>query len=236
MRLYVFGNSHVWTLFDWNAVAGRDSAILRSSAGDVELVGMAVTGATAHNLGEDGSSTQAGPKLREMLDADPDPEKSLLVVFGEVDCSTHVGHHGVGDGSAIVGTWGRYEQALRDIDSRPDVRHMLVASTIPHHANFRPAMRAEIAAISIVWNSEVRSMCGRLGWTYVDLYDRFLGPDGVYARKGLDEGAEQNHLHQDERAGMVEAVLEALPRALASADAFTPPVEIMATDLPENDQ
>lgn len=195
MRLYVLGNSHAWTLLGWDEHAGtHESVRIESTVDDLDLIGIAVTGATAHNLIEDTSSTGGGPKARALLDSDPDPAKRVLAVFGDVDLRSHVRGEGM-----LASTLSRYLSFLESIAARPDVTRLLVSSVTGHHAVL--VDRAEDVAR---WNALLERACLDRGWTYVDL---FTPGEGMAQLNGLSH---ENHLEPGAQVPLLAAVRRSL--------------------------
>lgn len=174
---------------------------------DLHIIGMSCSGATAHNLIESNSSTEAGQKLHAFLDGELETEKTVVVFFGEVDCSTHIGNHETTRDISMEQTIGRYVEFLCSLTKRPDVSKLIVASTTAHHFGFRPERRNEIIAISKTWNERLATVCIDNGWSYLDVFERFVDDtECLRSEFILTTGGEENHMGTGTQPPMLEAI------------------------------
>lgn len=198
MRLHVIGNSHVWTIVGWESFAGTHESVRMESTSDgLTLIGIAVTGATAHNMVEDASSTGSRTKVLAFLDSEPDRRKRVLAVLGDVDLRSHV--HGA---VMLRETLARYLSFLRSISDRPDVECLMVSSITGHHAVI--ADRMEDVGL---WNLLLEQACLSNGWTYVDL---FTPGEGMGQLNGLPH---ENHLEPKARTPILRSIIRAVDRS-----------------------
>lgn len=168
-RLYIFGNSHVWCIL---GSEGASDTRLESRDGDLELVGWKLggSGATAYGLVKRNSTTRAGESIVRLLDAEPG-QKTVLMVFGEVDVSEHIGRRGVPEDESIRDTVAQYIRYLRDLVARPDVDSVLVASVVPHKSGYHADDGPRIRRICEGWCREISTaLADEPGMTYVDWY------------------------------------------------------------------
>lgn len=194
--LLVVGNSHVWTVCGWTGTCARDSTPISGSFDGLEVLGLAVTGGTAHNLSEPSSSTGAGRKVAEFL-----REKGaelggppVLSVFGDVDLRSHVVNE-----EMLGHTLARYCSYLRGLVQDGSIGgRLLVSSVTGAHS-----VLEDVLARVLLWNALLRGSCAAEGWTYVDLFTPFIGTPSVDGN---------NHLGDAEGAVMRSAVLDHLGR------------------------
>lgn len=216
MRLHCFGNSHVWSILG----PGPNDARIERTDGDLELVGWKLgnSGATAFALPMHNTSSGAGDHIVSILDAEPG-QKDVLMVFGEVDISTHIGHHGVPDGEDLDRTVARYAAFCKTILDRPDTGLVLVASAVPHSHIFRAGEHRHLIALSEGWNERLLRYCDELGLTYVDWYRCLDGADGspydgevedLLARNPSDP--DECHLSEHARPFLMASIRVALER------------------------
>lgn len=174
MLVHVFGNSHVWTLF--GLYGGPNDTRMQTVLDDGTVLWgwkLGSTGATAWGLANPNSQTGAGSAIVRILDADPTPAKTVLMVFGEVDVSGFIGPNRPAELAV-----GRYAGYLHGIQSRPDVRQVIVASVVPHSRTFHGDQHDRIVANCDDWNIHLMLECRTRGLTYLDWYTPLDLADG----------------------------------------------------------
>jgi hypothetical protein len=212
--VWIVGDSHSWTLLGWREHAGRGLLVRDVPHRGATLNGLGVSGATAHNLASERSATDAGPAIVRALDSAAVP-KRVLVCCGEVDCSSHLGRHGLDVEGSVALTVGRYVRFLERLLARPDVTRLAVLSTVPHHPGFGARDAAELHRVSLLWNSALRSALPP-GVGFADAYTPLAGPDGTLGpgttltdRTG-ERRPQENHLSPDLRPMLLDLALAAL--------------------------
>ncbi len=217
MRLHCFGNSHLWTLIGGSPCANMR---LELNVDEFELIGwkLGASGATAYALLDHDTASGAGDRIPALLDLE-DGDKDVLMVFGEVDVTEHIGRHGGSVDDEVRIAVDRYAAYCRAILDRDDVGMVLVASTIPHSHGFRPATHANLKTISEKWNAELQRSCLTAGLTYVDWYDcadaAFGGAlDGEVDDRGeyMPSDPEERHMAESMRPTLVSSIRAALLR------------------------
>lgn len=216
MRIYCFGNSHIWALVGGE---GTSDVRIEHTEGDLELVGwkLGSSGATAYGLSKKGSTTGAGESIVRILDEEPG-KKDVLMIFGEVDVSDHVGHH-AGEDDDIRSAIDRYVEYLKTIEARQDTGLVMVTSAVPHHSHFRGSDRERILRITRKWNSLLESSLEPTGMTYVDWFDSVDIAGGSPADGEIDDSFAKNasdpgerHMNPLIRPVLVGAIRSALLR------------------------
>lgn len=168
MKLYVFGNSHIWALVGGE---GRSDEEIKCSAGGLMMTGwkFSNSGATAYGLLKKNSVSRAGERIIEILDADPEPVKDMLLVFGEVDVTEHIGQHGVEEDESVATAISRYVEYIKTLIDRQDTGRILIASAIPHIPGFRNQQCERIRRVLIKWCSSLKEAVASLPKvSYVD--------------------------------------------------------------------
>lgn len=215
-RIHCFGNSHIWALIGGE---GKNDERIEYAEEGVDLVGwkFGSSGATAFGLMKRGSDTGAGEKIIATLDCEPG-FKDILMVFGEVDVSSHIGNHGRSIEEETSAAIERYAEYLRLLAGRHDTGLIMVTTVIPHSATFRGDDGPRIRKICSLWNSSLYEVCQREGFVYVDWYDILDDSDDVrdgilredLCRDPLDPG--ECHLSDSARPLLIRAVLAAYHR------------------------
>jgi hypothetical protein len=214
MLLHCFGNSHVWSLI---GSFGLSDQRIESSDGDLRTVGWKLggSGATAWALPDHGTTSGAGDKIVGILDSIPG-KKDVLMVFGEVDVTEHIGKHGEDITASIDHAVARYASYLTMIEKRDDTGLVLVASTVPHSHRFRPIEHELLKSISRQWNAALEAACEPLNLTYVDWYDCVDSAFGSPLDGEVEDCGERNPGDPEERH-MSDAVRPILLSAVRSA-------------------
>lgn len=158
------------------------------------MVGLVMTNATAHNISDDQRSHGAEHLAFGFLDGEPDAEKHVLLIFGDIDVR-HITERHPDDRIARLDTaLACYADFISLIASRPDVRRVIVASASGFHGCLPPYETG-------YWNGRVRSMCELRLWGHVDLYgpgERFKDP------------CSGNHLPPEAQTDLLAAIMAAL--------------------------
>ncbi len=214
MILHCFGNSHLFALFGHASNGSSDELMtLDAQTGGPNLRGwkLGSSGATAYGLMKANSRTGAGDSIIRILNEEQGM-KDVLLVFGEVDVSVHIGNHGLDEDDDVRRVVARYVEFVTMLMDRPDIGRVLVTSMIPHHAGLNEFHR--ILRITMKWNQAIRSAVELAGLTYVDWFDCIANDDGSVlsglCHNDLDNG--ELHLSKTAQSILYDAVKTALLR------------------------
>lgn len=168
MKIFCFGNSHVWAFLN---CPQKNNEEITKSYGSLEISAWKLgdSGATAYGLMKKNSRTGAGETIQTILNSILG-KKEILMVFGMVDITDHIGKHGTEIQQSVVETIEKYKEYLQLLNSRGDIAHIFVASSIPFSKNFQPENFERLNNISNLWNAHLKKMCIDNNFKFVDWY------------------------------------------------------------------
>lgn len=171
MVVYGFGNSHIWSVI--RESSDKSDVMIEDDLPGGHLIRIwkvGDTGATAYGLRYTESRTRSRESVLRHLAERTEESPVLFLVFGEVDITEHIGRHGdirTDCQSALSGLDSLLETVR---ETYPQIRNVIIASSIPHHSRFRPDQIDRIREIEPIWESELQNFCAERKCKYLDWY------------------------------------------------------------------